>query len=60
MRSIMHSRTLAVFAITTYIAANKTIALQTKFLYSLKQFIIQVLLFLYNSKISSVDRQVTK
>lgn len=56
----MHSRTSAVFAITTYIAANKTIALQTKFLYGLKQFIIQVLLFLYNSKISSVDRQVTK
>lgn len=60
-KSIMYSCTLVVFSIITYIAAKKNpIALQTNFLYALKQFIIQVFSFLYNRKISSVDRQVTK
>ena len=31
MKSIIHSCTLVIFAILTYIAANKTVALQTKF-----------------------------
>lgn len=60
-KSIMYSRMLVVFSIITYIAAKKNpTALQTNFLYGLKQFIIQVFSFLHNRKISSVDRQVTK
>ena len=46
---------MVLFAIITYIAANRTVALQTNFLYGLKQFIIQVFLFLCNRKTHRAD-----
>jgi len=55
MKSITHSCTMVLFAIITYIAANRTVALQTNFLYGLKQFIIQVFLFLCNRKTHRAD-----